>query len=73
MIHIGQLIRQELEDQDRTVIWFAHCLAYSRANVYKIFDKTSIDTELLLRISTLLDVDFFKVYTTEWNTRRDNK
>lgn len=65
MIHIGQLIKQELEDQGRTVVWFAKCLSYSRTNVYKIFDRPTIDVGVLLRISTLLGVDFFKVYTKE--------
>jgi len=65
MIHIGQLIKQELEDQGRTVVWFAKRLSYSRTNVYKIFDRPTIDVDVLLRISTLLGVDFFKVYTEE--------
>ena len=71
MIHIGQLIRQELEDQGRSVVWFAQRLAYSRANVYKIFEKSSIDTGLLLRISSLLGTDFFKVYTADWENHKD--
>jgi len=65
MIHIGQIIKQELEDQGRTVVWFAKRLSYSRTNVYKIFDRPTIDVDVLMRISTLLGVDFFKVYTEE--------
>lgn len=43
-----------------TVVRFADKLSYSRANVYKIFEKKSIDTDLLMRISSILEFDFFK-------------
>ena len=46
-MHIGRLIKQQLEAQDKTVSWLAHELAYCRTNIYKIFDKKSIDTDLL--------------------------
>lgn len=62
-MHIGQLIKQELEEQGRTVVWFARKMSYSRANIYKIFEKPSIDAEVLFRISKLLQHDFFKYYT----------
>ena len=64
-MHIGQLIKQELEEQGRTVVWFARKMSYSRANMYKIFEKPSIDTETLQRISKLLQYDFFKHYSDE--------
>jgi len=62
-MHIGQLIKQELEAQGRTVVWFARNMSYSRTNIYKIFERSSIDTDVLMRISALLEVDFFKVYS----------
>ena len=62
-MHIGNLIKQQLEEQGRTVVWFARKLSCSRTNVYKIFEKPSIDTNLLLRISSILNYDFFKHYT----------
>ena len=62
-MHIGNLIKQQLEEQGRSVVWFARKLSYSRTNVYKIFEKPSIDTNLLLRISSILNYDFFKHYT----------
>lgn len=69
-MHIGQIIKQELEDQGRTVVWFARQLSYSRTNIYKIFDRASIDTDVLLRISMILGVDFFKVYSEELDKRK---
>lgn len=61
-LHIGQLIKEELERQERTVSWFARKLYCDRSNVYKIFKRPTIDTELLLRISVILNHDFFGYY-----------
>lgn len=68
-MHIGNLIKQQLEEQGRSVVWFARKLSYSRTNVYKIFEKPSIDTSLLLRISSILNYDFFKYYTDSLKDR----
>lgn len=65
MLHIGKLIQEELHRQERTVSWFARKLFCDRTNVYDIFQRRSIDTELLLRISMILNYDFFKHYTDE--------
>ena len=56
---IGELIRRELARQERTVVWFANHLSCDRTNVYRIFAKTSLDTELLYRISIVLGHNFF--------------
>lgn len=64
-ISIGEMIRQVLKKRKRTVVWFAEELSCSRTNIYKIFAKHSIDTYDLLRISKILDYDFFQVYSEE--------
>ena len=69
-MHIGQIIKQELEEQGRTVVWFAKKMSYTRSNAYKIFNRATIDTEVLLRISQLLGVDFYQYYTDEM--KKDN-
>lgn len=56
---IGTLIRRELDRQERTVTWFARKLSCDRSNVYRLFQKHSIDTILLYRISQILEHDFF--------------
>lgn len=56
-------IEQELRRQGRSVSWFAKALYCDRTNVYKIFRKQSLDSELLLRISVILSCDFFRFYT----------
>lgn len=60
---IGELIRERLKAEERSVAWFARKLSCSRANVYKIFRKEYIDTELLTRISRILDYDFFQYFS----------
>lgn len=65
MVHIGKLIEEELHRQERSVTWFAKKLYCERTNVYNIFKRQSIDTELLLRISVILNCDFFIIYQKE--------
>lgn len=62
-VMIGLMVKNKLKERRRTVVWFAAQLECSRTNVYKIFAKSSIDTEELFRISKILDFDFFKVYS----------
>lgn len=66
MVDIGHIIEQELSRQERSVTWFAKKLFCDRTNIYKIFKKQSIDTELLLRISIILQHDFFQHYSKEY-------
>ena len=72
-MHIGQLIKRQMNKQGKTVSWLARELAYCRTNVYKIYDKKSIDTDLLMRISTLLQYDFFAAYSKELEGSVANK
>lgn len=58
MVHIGEEIRKELHRQERTISWFARKLFCDRSNVYDIFKRKSIDTDLLMRISNILEYDF---------------
>ena len=67
-VHIGSLIKAELERQERSVSWFARKLSCDRSNVYKIYKRTTIDTELLLRISNILQYNFFDIYQEQVNS-----
>lgn len=69
--HIGKLIKAELTRQGRSITWLAVQLGYSRQNAYKIFSRKWIYTDLLLKISDLLDYDFFKCYSDYRNNRKD--
>lgn len=61
-IFIGKSIEYELRNQERSVVWLARKLNCNHTNIYKIFNRSTIDTELLLRISNVLQRNFFEEY-----------
>ncbi len=73
-IPVGPLIEAELRRQDRSVNWLARHLYCDRRTVYRIFQKESLDTSLLWRISRILDHDFFADLSgavTSFETEKD--
>lgn len=62
-VHIGNLIREELHRQGRTNQWLADQLSVERCTVQRLFNKPSIDTQQLFRISKILGIDLFKFYS----------
>lgn len=63
MVHIGQLIKEEMARQQRTPAWLARQINCERPNVYYIFSQTNINTQLLKAISKALNKNFFGYYT----------
>ncbi|MBR5433763.1 MAG: helix-turn-helix domain-containing protein [Bacteroidales bacterium] len=59
-IHIGKIIQDKLREQGRSASWLAKQIPCSRNNLYRIFSNPSINTDLLSRISKVLDYNFFK-------------
>jgi len=57
---IGNLIKMEVKRQERSISWLAKKLSCDRSNIYRLFQKESIDTNLLTRISIILQHDFFE-------------
>lgn len=64
-IHIGHLIEEQLRSDDRSVSWLARQIPCTRNHVYKIFRKSSLDCALLLRISKIMQFNFFQYYSAE--------
>lgn len=64
-LHIGHCIKAQLEKQGGTTVWLAHQLGCHRTNLYKIYDKRTIDTGILLHISRIMNYDFFSLYSAE--------
>lgn len=58
--HLGSEIHNELIRQGRSVTWLAGQLNCNRMNVYDIFQRKSMDVELVARISLLLHRNFLK-------------
>lgn len=65
-IHIGHLIHEQLRKDQRSVGWLAREIHCTRNNVYKIFNKPSLDSDLVLRISNAMNFNFFQYYTAEF-------
>ena len=61
--HIGQKILKEVKAKFPSVAAFARELCKSSSATYEIFGKTSLDTDLLLKVSKLLDRDFFREFS----------
>ena len=57
-MRIGQRIHNELKRQGRTVTWLAQQLDMERPSLYYTFRQNSIDMELLMRISFVLNHNF---------------
>lgn len=62
-MHIGEEIKKELKRQERSVSWLARHIHCDRTNVYNIFRRKTIDTDLLHTISLALECDFFAKYS----------
>ena len=65
-IHIGHLIREQLKADKRSVSWLAREIHCTRNNVYKIFNKPSLDGDLILKISVAMNFNFFQYYTADF-------
>ena len=65
-IHIGSIIKKVFDAKQITITEFANRINRERTTVYDIFQRKSIDTDLLLKISEVLDYDFLReVYLQE--------
>jgi lambda repressor-like predicted transcriptional regulator len=73
MVHIGQKIEETLREKGMSVMAFSKKIKRSRNVVYDIFNRTSIDTELLLLICKALETDFFKLYSERLQTKKANE
>ncbi len=65
-MHIGQQIKRVLDESDLSVTEFARKINKSRGNVYSILTRSSIDTELLTVISSVLKYDFFLLFSSSY-------
>ena len=59
-LRIGQRIHAELKQQGRTVTWLAQQLNMERTSLYYTFRQSSIDLQLLLRISAFIGHNFLQ-------------
>lgn len=62
-LHIGHLIREQLKADQRSVSWLAREIGCTRNHVYKIFNKASLEGDLIFKVSIAMNFNFFQYYT----------
>lgn len=62
-MHIGEIIREKVEQIGMSKAEFARKIGLLRQNIEKtVFMKNSLDTDLLCRISEVVNYNFFELY-----------
>jgi len=64
-MHIGQRIKEIMEQRHCSVVSVARQLSCERTNVYNIFERKDINTQLLRQFCLILEHDFFKELSEE--------
>lgn len=62
-IHIGTLINQAVTESGITLSRICNFMKCTKEEVEQMYQAKSLDTEVLLRWSKLLDYDFFRIYS----------
>ena len=68
-INIGKEIHDELLRQNHTVLWLSQQLGCNRTNIYNIFLRESVSTDLLFKVSLALGKDFFALYSRQFDNQ----
>ncbi len=73
MVNIGEKIKEVLISKHIAVTEFAQKINTNRNNVYHIFKRKTIDTDLLVKISEILQFNFFIYFTEGFENKTINK
>ena len=64
-MHLGSKIKEVYEAGTINLTDFAKRIGTVRQNVYRIFERDSVDVDMLQKISDVLNHDFFQYYGTQ--------
>ncbi len=64
-VDIGVEVKRVFDMREINAEQLADQLGMVRENVYRVFKKSTMDTELLYKLSVILEYDFFQHYTIE--------
>ena len=71
-VHIGHIIKEKFEESHLSMNDFASKIHRTRSTVYDIFNRKSIDIDLLLKISEVLEYNFLsEVYIDKSDQNED--
>ena len=59
-MHIGHRIKEVMKQKNVSAVWMSQQIACERTNIYNIFARKDINTELLQKFSIILHHDFFE-------------
>jgi plasmid maintenance system antidote protein VapI len=69
-LHIGKIILQKLKEKERSITWLAKKVNCDDSNLGRTLrNQQHIHSELLFRISTVLEEDFFAYYSEKLKER----
>ena len=60
--HLGTFIKNKVKEKGITVAEFARRIHCTRRNIYQIYKKNSLDTDLIKRISLALEIDLLSTF-----------
>lgn len=59
IMHVGERIKEVLDEQGRSASWLASKIPCERTNMYDIFKREDVSVALLFKVSSILGHDFF--------------
>ncbi|QXU51576.1 helix-turn-helix domain containing protein [Chryseobacterium sp. D764] len=62
-IHIGSLIKLRIEEWNINVLRICKFLKCTEDELNSMLSEKSLDSEIILKLSTLLEYDFFRLYS----------
>jgi len=62
-IYVGQLIKQRVLECNISIERICKFLKCTEEDIEKIYEKESVEADLLLKLSKLLEYDFFRLYS----------
>ena len=62
-IHIGSLINQKVTESKIEIPRICNFLKCTEKEIKEMYESKSLDTEILLRWSKMLEYDFFRIYS----------
>ena len=71
--HIGKIVRQKLEEKERSITWLAGKTNCSSSNLCKLLKNKFINHDLLFQICIVLEEDFFSYYSNELKQKHKEK
>lgn len=65
-MHIGKRIKEVLEEKGLSITWLSEQIPCERSNVYNMFRRENIGVGLLLKLSIVMQHDFFAELSEEY-------